>query len=55
MVLDEEEPLFPTGAVLFDFEWVDANPGVEERGERHIVWRREGAVTRTVARGGDSQ
>ena len=53
MALDEE-PLFPTGAVLVDFEWVDANPGVEERGGRHIVWR-EGEATRTVAHGGDSQ
>jgi len=27
----EEDPFFPTGAVLVDLEWVDANLGLEER------------------------
>ena len=36
-VLGEEEPLFPTGPVLVDLEWVDADLGPEERGGRGVV------------------
>ena len=44
----EEEPFFPTGSVLVDLEWVDANLGLEERGGGCAVWESGMVVARAV-------
>jgi len=47
-IMREEEPFFPTGAVLVDLERFDANLGLEEGGGSRAARRRDGVVPRTV-------
>jgi hypothetical protein len=57
-VLGEEEPLFPTGPVVVDLERVDADLGLEERGGRGVVGKREGELGvagAVVVHGGEGQ
>ena len=46
--MSEEEPLFPTGSVLVDLEWVDADLGLEEGGGGCAVWEGNRVITRAI-------
>ena len=46
--MSDEDPFFPTAAVLVDLERVDANLGLEEGGGSCAVGEREGVVARAV-------
>ena len=47
-VLTEDEPFFPTGTVLSDVAWVNANLGLKEWGGSGVVGRETSGLAGTV-------